>query len=166
MKRVLTGVVLLTVLGCVPPPESATPHPEALLALTLDALERGDLNAAARHARSLPTTDTSPRGRRALLLRALVGLDPRNPVRAPNQAADAAARYAASASDPLDAAVGRLLYGLAVDLGAVPTGGGVSAGGELPRLRGPTVAARLEALERVVKELRGELARIQATLKS
>jgi hypothetical protein len=59
-----------------------------------------------------------------------------------------------------------LLYSLAVDLGAVPTGGGGTAGAELPRLRSPTVAARLEELERVVRELRGELARIQATLKS
>jgi hypothetical protein len=166
MRHLLTCIVLLTLVGCVPRRESATPSPETLMALTLDALERGDLNAAARHARSLPTTNTSPRGRQALLLRALVGLDPRNPVRAPNQAAHAAARYAASAPDPLDAALGRLLYSLAVDLGAVPTGGGGTAGAELPRLRSPTVAARLEELERVVRELRGELARIQATLKS
>jgi hypothetical protein len=166
MTRVLTGLGLLAVLGCAPHGRSAAPGPETVMALTLDALERGDLNAAARHARSLPTADTSPRGRQALLLRALVGLDPRNPVRAPNQAADAAARYAASARDPVDAALGRLLYGIAVDLGAVPTEGGATSGGALPRLRQPTMAARLQELERVVKELRGELARIQATLKS
>jgi hypothetical protein len=164
MRRVLACGALVALAACVPPREPAAPNPETLMALTVDALERGDLDAAARHARSLPTTDTSVRGRQALLLRALVGLDPRNRVRAPNQAADAAARYATSARDPLDAALGRLLYGLAVDLGAVPTG--ATAAGELPRLPNPTLAARIEELERVVRELRGELARIQATLKS
>lgn len=165
MRRASTCIALLALAACVPVREPA-PSPESLMTLTLTALERGDLDAAARHARALPVDDTSARGRHALLLRALVGLDPRNRVRAPNQAADAAARYAATASDPLDAALGRLLYGLSVDLGAAPSGGGVVAGGELPRLTGPTVAGRLEELERVVKELRTELARIQATLKS
>jgi len=165
MTRALLCMVALAATGCVPPREPA-PSPESRMTLTLAALERGDLDAAARHARALPDDDTSAPGRRALLLRALVGLDPRNPVRAPNQAAHAAARYTASAPDPLDAALGRLLYGLAIDLGATPTGGAMVADGDLPRLSGPTVAGRLEALERVVKELRSELARIQATLKS
>jgi len=158
-------MVSLALAGCVPAPESS-PSPETLMARTLEALDRGDLDAAAQHARALPDDDTSRAGRRALLLRALVGLDPRVPARAPNQAAAAAARYAATAPDALDAALGRLLYSLAIDLGAKPMGGGPAGRGDLPQLRGPTVAARLAELERVVKELRTELARIQATLRS
>lgn len=166
MTRLLTYVMVAVALaGCVPAPDSS-PSPETLMVRTLEALDRGDLDAAARHARALPVDDTSPAGRRALLLRALVGLDPRAPARAPNQAADAAARYAASAPDALDAALGRLLYSLAIDLGAEPMGSAPAGRGDLPQLRGPTVAARLAELERVVKELRTELARIQATLKS
>jgi hypothetical protein len=42
----------------------------------------------------------------------------------------------------------------------------MTKGTELPRLTGPTLASRLEELELSVKQLRGELARIQATLKS
>lgn len=165
MKRVLAVTVLLATMGCLPPREPSPPSPETLVGMTLAALELGDVGAAAQHARALPAEDTSPSGRRALLLRAVVGLDPRNPVRAPNQAADAAARYTATAPDPLDAALGRFLYGMALDLGAAPVGG-MTKETELPRLKGPTLASRLEELELSVKQLRGELARIQATLKS
>lgn len=166
MNRALTVTVLLATMGCVPQRESTPPSPETLMGMTLAALELGDLGAAARHARELPMDDSTPAGRRALLLRALVGLDPRNPGRAPNQAADAAARYTAGSPDPLDAALGRLLYGIALDLGADPAIGAKSTADDLPKLTGPTVASRLSELERVVKDLKGELARIQATLKS
>jgi hypothetical protein len=166
MNRALTVTVLLATMACAPSREPAPPGPETLMGLTLTALDRGDFDEAAGHARLLPVGDTTPAGRRALLLRALVGLDPRNGARAPNQAADAAARYTAAAPDPLDAALGRLLYSIALDLGADPSVGASATTAELPRLSTPTIASRLTDLERVVKNLRGELERIQATLKS
>lgn len=152
--------LLLGTGGCVTTPSPARPAPAARVDLALQALERGDLRQARRHLDAVPESDSTAPGRRAMLVRALVALDPRNPDRSPTRGAALAARYVATAPDPLDAAVGRFLYAVALDLGAPSPGAAAPA-----RLSGPTLAGRLAELEQAVARLRSELARIQETLK-
>jgi hypothetical protein len=159
----LAGLLLWT-LGCARP-AGLNPAPTEPLTLALAALERGDLTRATLHAEAVPPDEGSATSRQALLLRTLLALDPRNPARAPERAAALATQYVDGAEDPWDAALGRFLYSMALDLGAPPEAG-TSTGAAMPRLAGPPLAARLQELERSLARLRGELARIQATLKS
>jgi hypothetical protein len=155
--------IAILVVGACAAPRSAhqtAPAPADRLRAALAAHEAGDVPLAAKHAAAI-VPDTSTRaGRLALLLQALVALDPRNPGRAPQRGATLAAQYLAAAHDEGDAALGRFLYAMALDQGATPD---TSAG--LPQLSGRPLAHRLQELERAVARLRTELARIQETLK-
>jgi hypothetical protein len=156
--RSAAALLLLAAGGCAAGPAPQAPSPTTLFAQALDATEAGNIPLAVKRLDAIP--DSSSLSRQALLLKALLALDPRNPSRAPGQAADLAAQYSATARNRVDAALGTFLYAMALDLGAPPDSGASSL-----HLPARTLASRLQELEQAVARLRTELARIQETLK-
>jgi hypothetical protein len=152
--------LLLAAGGCVLARPTTQSRPADPLERVLEAQASGDVALAAARAAALRPDTSSAAGRTALLLQALLALDPRNPARSPKQGAALAARYLETNPNDVDAAVARFLYAMALDLGAVPD----TANG-LPQLDRAALANRLQELERAVQRLRAELARIQETLK-
>lgn len=159
------ALLAVAAVGCAPLRTDPGPSPSDRVDQALAALADGDLRLAQRYAEAVPEGDTTEAGRQALLVRAMVALDPRSPSRSPGQGAELAARYAAAAPNEADAALGRFLYALALDLGAKPPATSAAAAEAMPQLAGPSLAGRLVELERAVARLRSELARIQETLK-
>lgn len=165
-RAALTGlIVAAAVWSCATARTDPRPVPADQLSLALQALEAGDVRLAQRYAEALPDDDSTELGRRTLLVRALLALDPRSTDRAPARGAALAARYVATAPDPLDAVLGRFLYAVALDLGAKAPAGAPAGAAALPQLGGPSLAGRLVELEQAVARLRSELTRIQETLK-
>jgi hypothetical protein len=159
MTRAWLAPLLLAAGACALARPAAAPGPTDRMESAIAAQEAGDVERAASLTAAIADT-SSEVGRTALLLQALLALDPRNPQRSPKRGAALAARYLETDPDDLNAAVARFLYAMALDLGAVPD----TADG-LPQLDRRALANRLQELERAVLRLRAELARIQETLK-
>jgi len=135
------------------------------LQVGLDALDGGDLSGALRHLEAAAEFGDGGIARQARLLGAAVALDPRNPSRDPNLAARLAGPTAGDAGSEWEAALGRTLYSIALDLGAGQAAVSSETAADLPHLTAPSLAARMQKLESTVAELRKELERIRETLK-
>lgn len=160
------------------------------------ALTQGDFEAAREKlAEARERCGNTLLGRQALLLLGALELDPRNPQRSPDQAAEHTARYLRlSETYPWTRPLAESLYLLALELGAsepkladtqVSTAelrapaceeadrhAVQSATGELPTLDRPNMLTRLRALERNRAELqrqltvlRNELDRVRMTVR-
>jgi hypothetical protein len=163
MRSLAWGLVLMTAAACVPPGAPPPSGPNRL-DQALDALARNEVRTATLHLRFVADSGRTERLRRtATLLLAVLSLDPRNPARDPDRAAQLAARYVAGANNEAETELGRALYLVALDLGADARK--VAGAPAVPDLRRPPVADRLRDLEREIASLRDELERIRKTLK-
>lgn len=119
----ILGAALVAAAGCgaLRSPGSAPEAAERLRAGAA-ALEEGDFTAAEADLRwAAARCGAGQYGREALLMLAVVHLDPRNPSRAPSLAADYAGRYLLRAETPPELrSLGRAVYLLALEHGGQP----------------------------------------------
>ncbi|HET7039700.1 MAG TPA: hypothetical protein VFH97_07420, partial [Gemmatimonadales bacterium] len=120
MRRALLASLLLAAGACALARPAQQPRPADYLESALEAQAAGDIELAAARAAAVGADESSAVGRMALLLQAMLALDPRNPERSPKQGAVLAARYLETGQDGANAAVARFLYAMALDLGAAP----------------------------------------------
>lgn len=164
--RGIAGTLALLLLGCVSP-STEPPSPRAGVDAALEALNRGNVEAATDALeRVLASGAAGPEVRQATLLGAVLYLHPRNPKRSADRAAELAARYVGDPAAGLgEKELGMALFELAVDMGGNPRPEAV--GGPLPKVPGGvrSSAERISQLEAQIQRLQQELERIRQTLK-
>lgn len=140
----------------------------------LEALARSDYRAAQEHLRWVVQNDGSDQhGQRALLVLAALEMDPRNPARRIGAGADLAANYLGLAEKPSwTQPIAQTLYLLSLELGAAEERAeraeraAERAQARLPALPGPTVTARLRAVEQERDRLRNRVDTLEKELEA
>jgi hypothetical protein len=173
------AVTLSAASGCATFAGNREPDPAGDLAAGLEASAAEDFAGA--RALLLPVYRqhwASPVGQQALLALAALEVDPRNPERRPEAAAELLARYLGIEAAPeWTVPVAESLYLVALELGGEPAAARVEADAareaelrpeaptrHLPQLPGPTVPARLAAAGEAQDRLREERDEVQRRL--